>query len=143
LAQAAQGSGGVPIPGGVQKRCGCGPWGHGWAGMVGLGWRLDLMILEVFSNLNDSLILYDLNTSYWYVEDKKKSEQFPTFWTQRRGVNFAQPASLSVGVSERWGMSVCLACCTSSWLKIAVSARRGCPGLKVALNTSQAAVDSE
>jgi len=25
--------------------------------MVGLGWQLDLMILEVFSNLNDSVIL--------------------------------------------------------------------------------------
>jgi len=56
LAQAAQGSGGVPIPGGVQKLCGCGPWGHGLAGMVGLGWWLDLMVLEDFSNLNDSVI---------------------------------------------------------------------------------------
>jgi len=37
LDQAAQGSGGVPIPGGVQKRCGCGPSGHGLAGVVGLG----------------------------------------------------------------------------------------------------------
>jgi len=37
LAQAAQGSGRVPIPGGVQTPCGCGTWGHGLAGMVGLG----------------------------------------------------------------------------------------------------------
>jgi len=29
LDQAAQGSGGVPIPEGVPKPCGCGPWGHG------------------------------------------------------------------------------------------------------------------
>jgi len=37
LDQAAQGSGGVPIPGGVQKPCRCGTSGHGLAGMVGLG----------------------------------------------------------------------------------------------------------
>ena len=30
---------------------------NGLAGMVVLGWRLDLMIFEVFSNLNDSMIL--------------------------------------------------------------------------------------
>jgi len=35
--QAAQGSGGVPIPGGVQKTCGCAALGHGLAGMVVLG----------------------------------------------------------------------------------------------------------
>jgi len=29
--------------------------GHGLAGMVVMGWRLDMMILEVFSNLNDSM----------------------------------------------------------------------------------------
>jgi len=29
LAQAAQGSGGVPIPGGLQNTCGCGTLGHG------------------------------------------------------------------------------------------------------------------
>jgi len=57
LEQAAQGSGGVPIPGGVQKTCRCGTSGHGLAGMGVLGWRLDVMILEIFSNLNDSMIL--------------------------------------------------------------------------------------
>jgi len=51
LEQAAQGSGGVTISGGVQKTCRCSTSGHGFAGMVVLGWRLDLMILEVFSNL--------------------------------------------------------------------------------------------
>ena len=40
-----------------KKTCGYGPSGHGLAGMVVLGWWLDLMILEVFSNLNDSMIL--------------------------------------------------------------------------------------
>jgi len=48
LEQAAQG---VPIPGGVQKTCRCGTSGYGLPGMVGLGGWLDLMILEVFSNL--------------------------------------------------------------------------------------------
>jgi len=31
--------------------------GHGLAGVLVLGWQLDLVILEVFSNLNDSMIL--------------------------------------------------------------------------------------
>jgi len=39
------------IPGGVKKTCRCGTLGYGLAGTVVLGWRLDLMILEVFSNL--------------------------------------------------------------------------------------------
>jgi len=52
LDQAAQGGGGVTIPGGVQKLCTSGTSGHGLADMVVLGWRLDLVILEVFSNLN-------------------------------------------------------------------------------------------
>ena len=51
LGQAAQGSGGVPIPGGVQKMPRCGTSGCALVGMVVLGWRLDLMVLEVFSNL--------------------------------------------------------------------------------------------
>jgi len=37
LGQAAQGSGGVPVPGGVQKTCGCGTSGHGLAGVGVLG----------------------------------------------------------------------------------------------------------
>jgi len=36
---------------GFKKPCGCGTWGHGLAGMVVLGGWLDLMTLEVFSNL--------------------------------------------------------------------------------------------
>jgi len=51
LAQAAQGGGGVPISGGVQTPCGCGTWGHGLAGTEVLGWRLDLVTSEIFSNL--------------------------------------------------------------------------------------------
>ena len=56
LDQAAQGSGGVPIPGGVQKTRRYGTSGHGLSGMGLLGGWLDLMILEVFSSLNDSMI---------------------------------------------------------------------------------------
>jgi len=37
--------------------CRCGTSGHGLLDMVVLGGQLDLMILEVFSNLNDSMIL--------------------------------------------------------------------------------------
>jgi len=53
LEQADQGSGGVTIPGGIQKACRCATSGHGLAGIMVLGWRLDFMILEVFSDLND------------------------------------------------------------------------------------------
>ena len=58
LEQAAQGCGWVIIPGSVQKMCGCDTSGHGLAGMVVLGWQLDVMILGVFSSLwfYDSLI---------------------------------------------------------------------------------------
>jgi len=56
LEQAAQGSGGATIPGGAQKTCRYGTSGHGLIGMVVLGGWLDLMILEVFYNLNDSMI---------------------------------------------------------------------------------------
>jgi len=51
LEQTVQGGGGVPIPGGVKKTCRCGTSGHGLVGLVVLGWQLDLMVLEVFSNL--------------------------------------------------------------------------------------------
>jgi len=37
LQQAAKGSGGVTIPGGVQKTCRCGTLGHGLAGIVVMG----------------------------------------------------------------------------------------------------------
>jgi len=49
---------------GVQKLCRRGTWRQGLAGMVGLGWRLDLMIIEVFSNLNDSVILWWRGTGW-------------------------------------------------------------------------------
>jgi len=57
LEQAAQGSDEVPIPGGVQKTCRYGTSGYGLVGMAVLGGWLDLMILEVFSKLNDFMIL--------------------------------------------------------------------------------------
>jgi len=36
--------------------CRCGTLGHGLAGMVVLSWQFVLKSLEVFSNLNDSMI---------------------------------------------------------------------------------------
>jgi len=51
LEQAAQGGGGLPIPGGVKKTCRCGTFRHDLTGTVLLGGWLNLMILEVFSNL--------------------------------------------------------------------------------------------
>ena len=41
----------------LEKTYRYGTSGHGLAGIVVLGWQLDFMILEVFSNLNDSMIL--------------------------------------------------------------------------------------
>jgi len=40
----------------LKKTCRCGTLGYGLAGMVVLGGWLSLLILEVFSNLNDSMI---------------------------------------------------------------------------------------
>jgi len=51
LAQGAQWSGGVPIPGGVQEPWRCGTFGDMVSGHGGGG----LWILEVISNLNDSM----------------------------------------------------------------------------------------
>jgi len=42
----------------IAVTCRRGTSAQGLAGMGVLGWRLDLMILEVFSNLNDSMILW-------------------------------------------------------------------------------------
>lgn len=44
---------GVSVPGGVQEITQC----HGLVDKVVFGQRLDLMVLEVFSNLTDSVIL--------------------------------------------------------------------------------------
>ena len=56
LEQAAQGDGGITIPGGVPKPCGCGTEdvvsGHGGDGLVD-----GLEDLSGLSNLNDSVIL--------------------------------------------------------------------------------------
>jgi len=53
----AQGGGALTVPGGAQELWRCGTEGRGqWAWWDGLG--LDPMILEVFSNLKDSMIPY-------------------------------------------------------------------------------------
>ena len=56
MAQAAQGGGGVTSLEVFQNRVDVAL--RTWSvGMVGMGWRLDWVILEVFSNLNNSMIL--------------------------------------------------------------------------------------
>jgi len=57
VAQAAQGCGGVTVPRSVPELWRCGTEGYGLWPVLGMGWWLDLVILEVFSNLNDSMIL--------------------------------------------------------------------------------------
>jgi len=55
VAQAAQGRGGVTVTRGVQSCVDVAL--RTWSvGTVGMGWWLDQVILEVFSNLNDSMI---------------------------------------------------------------------------------------
>ena len=49
---------------------------YGLAGIAVLGWWLDLMILEVFSNLNDSMILW-LYDSMRGSEDAAQREKPP------------------------------------------------------------------
>ena len=46
------------VPGGVQEMCTCGTEWHTLVSKVVTGWWLDWIILEVFSNLNDSMILH-------------------------------------------------------------------------------------
>ena len=55
LVQTAQAGGGVTVPEGVEEPWGCGTEGRGqWAWWGGL--ELDLVILEVFSNLSDCIV---------------------------------------------------------------------------------------
>ena len=56
LAQAAQGSDGVTVPGGVQEKHRCGTEGPGLVDTGGMGSWLDWVILVVFSSLYDSII---------------------------------------------------------------------------------------
>ena len=70
MAQAAQGGGGVTVPGGVQELWRCGTEERGqWAWWNGL--ELDFGILEVFSNLYDSLCLnYLFPYLVWKISHK-------------------------------------------------------------------------
>ena len=62
---AAQGGGGVTVPEGVPEPWGCGTEGCGqWAAWWG-GLGLDSVILEVFSNLNDSMALREIISFFW------------------------------------------------------------------------------
>jgi len=42
MAQAAQGGGGVSVPGGVQETRRCGTYGHSLVGHIGAGWAVGL-----------------------------------------------------------------------------------------------------
>lgn len=56
---AVQGNDGALIPGGIYEICGCGTKGHCLIkGLSRSGWYLDLVTLKLFSNLDDSLILW-------------------------------------------------------------------------------------
>ena len=57
LEQSVRGGGGVTVPGAVQGTWKCGTEGHGLVGMVGMGWWLELMFFEIFSNLTCSMTL--------------------------------------------------------------------------------------
>lgn len=56
LEQVLQGSGRISIPGSVQKISRCGTSLYGLVVTVILSQKFDLMILEDFSNINDSMI---------------------------------------------------------------------------------------
>jgi len=62
LEQASKGAVGLTVPGGVPEKGRRGTEKHGSVDVVEVGWWLDYMILEVFSNLNDSMILWFLST---------------------------------------------------------------------------------
>lgn len=67
------GGGGVPVPGGVQEPWRCGTGGHGqWARWGRLG--LDLGILELFSNINESVILRFYDSSEPILIQSKDTE---------------------------------------------------------------------
>ena len=62
-------------------------WGTWLRGQVGIGWQLDLVILGVFSNLNDSMVLWFYSTT---VLDRFRSphpwswllaQKVPTGWS--------------------------------------------------------------
>lgn len=53
----AQEGAGISIPEGAQEMTECGPQCRGLVGKVVVGQRLDSMVPEIFSNLNDSVIL--------------------------------------------------------------------------------------
>jgi len=81
---------GVTIPGGAEKMRRCGTSGDGLAGMEVLGWQLGLMILEVFSNLYDSVILW-----FWVLA-----------WAAKEEHNKEHQAPPAAGVFGEWGVGI-------------------------------------
>ena len=73
IGTAAQGGGGVTIPGGVPEPWGCGTAGRGqWARWGGLG--LDLRILVLFFNLHGSTILWSFLLSGFQLQVQKSTD---------------------------------------------------------------------
>lgn len=74
LDQAAEGSGGVTASGSVRETWRCGAEGQVLVGMMVMDWRLELMVLEVFSNINNSMILWSkLETSLTQYPGSQKN----------------------------------------------------------------------
>lgn len=74
LDQAAEGSGGVTVSGSVRETWRCGAEGQVLVGMMVMDWRLELMVLEVFSNINNSMILWSkLETSLTQYPGSQKN----------------------------------------------------------------------
>ena len=67
LEQTAKGGRRVTVLGGAQETWRCSIQCHSLASMVGMEWELDLVILEVFSNLYDSVIL-QLQSSHLFLQ---------------------------------------------------------------------------
>ena len=87
--------------------CWCGTLGHGLAGMGVLGWWLDLMILEVFANLNDSMTL-------WFCENRNGGNWL---WTKRKIIVCKTESKRTKKEMIIWsGMCSCIrATCLNVW----------------------------
>lgn len=68
IGSGCQGGGGVSVPGNGQETWRYVTWGHGLLGMVEINWQLNL-ILEVFHNCSDSMILRNAVVDYngWHI----------------------------------------------------------------------------
>ena len=97
---AAQGGGGVTVPGGVQEPCWCGTEGRGqwawWGGLV-----LDCMI---FFNLNDSMMLWKLWSffSFWFQISGGRGKTAGGSWESLRRFTVSQRMNVPPCGEWRW-----------------------------------------